>query len=86
MRQLLKQNQIEYTFLLFLHTVNQIEQFSLQRIHSMGYFTNSLVEAHILLSRFKTRDHHSKMLPPFNQFSITPPNYQRYHTNIEIRV
>ena len=48
MRQLLKLNQIMYIFLLFLHTVNQIEQFSLQRIHSMGYFTNSLVEAHIL--------------------------------------
>ena len=63
-----------YIFLLFLHTVNQIEQFSLQRIHSMGYFTNSLVEGT------------HTVLPPFNQFSITPPNYQRYHTNIEIRV
>jgi hypothetical protein len=42
MRQLLKQNQIMYIFLLFLHTINQKEQFSLQKIHSMGYFTNSL--------------------------------------------
>jgi hypothetical protein len=39
MRQLLKQNQIIYVFVLFLHTVNQILQFSLRRIHSMGYFT-----------------------------------------------